>query len=124
LLLRAIEIGASDLHLTVGEPPCFRSNGSIIPTEMTALDRDSMHAMLYDVLDDHQRKVLERDKELDFALQLGNAGRFRVNCFYTMYGEGAVFRVIPTRIKTFQELNLPPVLMKVASRPRGLCLVT
>jgi twitching motility protein PilT len=80
--------------------------------------------MLYDILEDDQRRVLEQNKELDFALQLGHAGRFRVNCFYTMNGEAAVFRVIPTKIRTFQDLGLPPVLMKVSTRPRGLVLVT
>jgi len=124
VLLHAIEIGASDIHLTVGEPPCYRMNGSVVLSNLPAMDKDDLHYMLYDLLDDDQRRNLERDKELDFALQLGDAGRFRVNCFYTMRGEAAVFRVIPTKIKTFQELGLPPVLMKVSTRPRGLVLVT
>lgn len=124
ILLYAVEINASDIHLTVGEPPCYRLNGEIVPTNLPQLTKDTMHTMLYDMLDDDKRQMLEANKELDFAFQLGEVARFRANCFYTMKGEGAVFRVIPTKIRSFQELNLPPVLMKVASRPRGLCLVT
>lgn len=124
VLLYAIDIGASDIHLTVGEPPCYRLSGTILPTNLPEMDKDGMHVMLYDLLDDDKRRTLERDKELDFALQLGSAGRFRVNCFYTMKGEAAVFRVIPSKIRGFRDLGLPPVLMKVATRPRGLVLVT
>ncbi|MGF1573158.1 MAG: type IV pilus twitching motility protein PilT [Sumerlaeia bacterium] len=124
ILLHAVEIDASDIHLTVGEPPCYRLNGSIVPTNLPPLTHDTMHVMLYDMLDDDKRQSLEANKELDFAFQLGDVARFRANCFYTMKGEGAVFRVIPTKIRSFEELGLPPVLMKVASRPRGLCLVT
>jgi twitching motility protein PilT len=124
ILLHGVDIGASDIHLTVGEAPCYRMHGSIVPTNLPVMDRDSLHVMLYDLLDDDKRRNLERDKELDFALSLGSAGRFRVNCFYTMNGEAAVFRIIPSEIKTFRELGLPPVLMKVATRPRGLVLCT
>lgn len=124
ILLHGVDIAASDIHLTVGEPPCYRFNGEIVPTNLPPLNKNTMHLMLYDMLDDEKRQILESNKELDFAFQLGDVARFRANCFYTMKGEGAVFRVIPTKIRTFQELGLPPVLMKVASRPRGLCLVT
>jgi twitching motility protein PilT len=124
LLLYAIELGASDIHLSIGEPPLYRLHGAITQTNLPRLDRDALHRLLYDMLDDDQRRRFERDKELDFALQLGAAGRFRVNCLYTMRGEGAVFRIIPTIIKSFEELNLPPVLRAVAEKPRGLVLVT
>lgn len=124
ILLHAVSIGVSDIHITVGEPPMFRLHGSVNPTDAPVLDRDGVHSMIYDLLDDTQRKALERDKELDFALQFGNKARFRVNCFYNMRGEAAVFRVIPSVIKSFDELGLPPILRKVAEKPRGLCLVT
>ncbi len=124
ILLHAVEVGVSDIHLSAGDPPMFRLHGSITPTDMEPLDRESLHTMLYDLLDDYQRKLLERDKELDFALQFGTLARFRVNCFYNMQGEGAVFRVIPSVIKSFDELRLPPILKKVAEKPRGLVLVT
>jgi len=124
ILLRAVELGVSDIHLSAGDPPMFRLHGSITPTNMEKLDRESLHNMLYDLLDDYQRKTLERDKELDFALQFGKLARFRVNCFYNQRGEGAVFRVIPSVIKSFDELGLPPILKTIAEKPRGMVLVT
>lgn len=124
ILLHAVEVGASDIHLSGADPPMFRLHGSITPTNMEKLDRETLHNMLYDLLDDYQRKLLERDKELDFALQFGKIARFRVNCFYNMRGEAAVFRVIPSVIKTFEELGLPPVLRTIAEKPRGMVLVT
>jgi len=124
ILLRAAEIGASDVHLTIGEPPCMRVDGIIKPTSMSVLTKESIHHMIYDILDDDKRHSFEENKELDFSFQLGNLGRFRANYFYTMKGEGAAFRVIPSDIKGFDELGLPPVTMKISSRPRGLILVT
>jgi len=124
ILLHAVEVGASDIHLSGGDPPMFRLHGAMTPTDMEPLDRETLHKMLYDLLDDFQRKTLERDKELDFALQFGRIARFRANCFYNLKGEAAVFRVIPSVIKSFEELGLPPVLRKVAEKPRGIVLVT
>ncbi len=124
LLLHALEFGASDVHLSAGYAPMFRLHGSIVPTDKPVLEPDALHNMLYDLLDDDKRKRLERDKELDFALQLGDSARFRVNCFYNMKAEGAVFRNIPSKIKSFEELDLPPILRTVSEKPRGIVLVT
>jgi len=124
ILLYAIDLGASDIHLSVGEPPLFRIHGSIMSTDLPALPSAALHRMLYDLLDDEQRKRLERDQELDFAMQFGMAARFRVNCFYTIAGEGAAFRIIPTKIRTLDELGMPPILKRISERPRGLVLVT
>lgn len=124
ILLQAKELGVSDIHLSVGEPPMYRLHGSVRKTSLPVLDSGELHRMLYDILEDDQRRVFERDKELDFALAFGKTARFRVNCFYNMRGEAAVFRVIPTKIKTLEELNMPPVLKKIADKPRGLVLVT
>ncbi|MCC5876405.1 MAG: type IV pilus twitching motility protein PilT [Candidatus Sumerlaeia bacterium] len=124
ILIQAIEKDVSDIHLTVGNPPMFRLHGSVTPTTAAVLDAERMHKMLYDILSDDQRKTLERDKELDFAMSLGKIGRLRANCFYTRLGEAAVFRVIPTEIKTLEDLGSPPVLKKIAEKPRGLVLVT
>ncbi len=124
LLLYSMEIKASDMHLSPGYPPMFRVHSVMTPTALPPLSPDELHEMLYEILNDDQRKRLERDKELDFALQIGEKGRFRVNCFYNMRGEGAVFRSIPSIIKSFEELNLPPVLREICDRPRGLVLVT
>src|SRR5690606_10173604 len=104
ILLTAVDLGVSDIHLSVGEPPMYRLHGSVRQTDLPILTKDALHSMLYDILNDDQRRVLERDKELDFALQFGSVARFRVNCFFTMRGEGAVFRIIPSKIKTLQEL--------------------
>ena len=127
LLLTTIEKNASDLHLTVGEPPMLRIHGSIQPMDgkVVPLTQEGLHASLYDILTEEQRKRLERDKELDFALELKNVGRFRANTFYTRRGEGAAFRYIPTQIKSLAELGLPEETLKqLCDRKKGLILVT
>jgi len=127
LLLTTIEKNASDLHLTVGNPPMLRIYGSIRPMEKEAvpLVQEDLHAFLYDILTEEQRKRFERDKELDFALELKNVGRFRTNTFYTRRGEGAAFRYIPTQIKSLAELGLPEeTLNQLCDRKKGLILVT
>jgi twitching motility protein PilT len=127
LLMTTIEKNASDLHLTVGNPPMLRVHGSIQPitTAEKPLTQELLHASLYDVLTEDQRKRLERDKELDFALELKNVGRFRGNVFYTRRGEGAAFRYIPTKLKSLKELGLPEeTLRQICDRKKGLVLVT
>ena len=127
LLLTTIEKNASDLHLTVGDPPMLRIHGSIRPMEIEAvpLVQEDLHAFLYDILTEEQRKRFERDKELDFALELKNVGRFRANTFYTRRGEGAAFRYIPTQIKSLAELGLPEETLKqLCDRKKGLILIT
>ena len=127
LLMTTIERKASDLHLTVGNPPMIRLHGSIMPMDETAapLSQEDVHASFYDILTEDQRKRLERDKELDFALELRNVGRFRVNVFYTRRGEGAAFRYIPSELKTMKDLGLPEETLKeLCNRKQGLILVT
>jgi len=124
ILLYGLEHGVSDIHLTPNEPPMFRLHGTIYPTTAQPLDPAMLHRLLYDMLSDYQRRRLERDKELDFALQFGEAARFRVNCFYTIHGEAAVFRVIPTKLLTLEALGMPPVIKRLCERRRGLILVT
>lgn len=124
ILLHAVELKVSDIHISVGDPPMYRLHGSVRPTALPKLDKEALHMMLYDILDDDQRRILERDRELDFAMEFGEFARFRVNCFYTMRGEAAVFRIIPTKILTMEDLKLPPVFRKIAEKPRGMCLVT
>lgn len=127
LLVMTIEKKASDLHLTVGYPPMLRIHGSIQPMDGQAgpLTREDLHASLYEILTEEQQKRLERDKELDFALELKNVGRFRVNVFYTRRGEGAAFRYIPMRIQSMAELGLPEETLKqLCDRKKGLVLVT
>jgi len=127
LLMTTIDRKASDLHLTVGNPPMLRLHGSILPMDEQAqpLTQEDLHSSLYEILTDDQRKRLERDKELDFALELKNVGRFRVNIFYTRRGEGAAFRYIPSQIKSMRELGLPEeTLRELCNRKQGLVLVT
>jgi len=127
LFAMVVERKASDLHLTVGNPPMLRVNGSIQPIHEKAepLTQEDLHGSLYDLLTEEQRKRLERDKELDFGLELKNTGRFRSNIFYTRRGEGAVFRYIPSQIKSMAELGLPEeILRQICDRKKGLVLVT
>ncbi len=127
LLITTIEKNASDLHLTVGNPPMLRINGSIQPLDgnTAPLTPEDLHLSLYDILAEEQRKRLERDKEVDFAIELKNVGRFRANIFHTRRGEGAAFRYIPTQIKTMAELGLPEgTLKEICQRKKGLVLVT
>ncbi len=127
LLMNTIERKASDLHLTVGNPPMLRVHGSIIPMDEQEepLTQDELHSSFYDILTEDQRKRLEREKELDFALELKNVGRFRVNLFYTRRGEGAAFRYIPSEIKPMRELGLPEETLKdICNRKQGLIIVT
>jgi len=91
---------------------------------MNALPHDEVHRMLYDVLNDQQRKMFEENKELDFSLALGEYGRFRVNCFYQSRGQSAVFRLIPNTIYSFQGLGLPKVCAQISKYRKGLVLVT
>ncbi|MDR7442929.1 MAG: twitching motility protein PilT, partial [Armatimonadota bacterium] len=125
LLILAKQKGASDLHLTVGVPPKLRVNGELVDVEgWPSLSREDVHAMVYDILTDAQKARFEEHLDLDFSVELANLGRFRVNVFLQRLGEGAVFRLIPSRIKTIRELGLPPVLEDLALRDRGLIVVT
>jgi twitching motility protein PilT len=124
LLLETRDAGASDLHLTVGSPPAQRLHGALRPLPLPPLSRDDLRCMLREILTDEQSQRLERDLEADFALELGDSARFRANVYTSRLGEGAVFRVIPTRVKTLDELGMPPVLKDLARKPRGLVLVT
>lgn len=125
LLIMCPQMGASDIHLTVGSPPAMRVHGRIQRIDgAEPLSREKMRTMLYDILTDQQKSRFEERKELDFAVELANVGRFRVNAFVGRNGEGAVFRNIPTKILNFDELGLPPVVRDMAEFDKGLVLVT
>jgi twitching motility protein PilT len=103
----------------------LRIHGELKKLESAPLAKDDIHKMIYDILNDRQRKVYEEKKELDFSMSLGEEyGRFRVNCFYQNRGEAAVFRTIPTKILTFEQLGLPRVCRKISEYRKGLVLVT
>ncbi|MET0151821.1 MAG: type IV pilus twitching motility protein PilT [Candidatus Binatia bacterium] len=124
LLSFAVHHGASDLHLSSGEPPMLRVNGDIKRIEHAALSADEIHNMAFDVMNDGQRKVFQEKHDIDFSFELGEIARFRVNVFLTRRGEAAVFRVIPSKIVTLDELSMPPVLKEICKRERGFVLCT
>jgi twitching motility protein PilT len=124
LLLFVHKEGGSDLHISAGEPPMLRIHGEIKRIEMPPLTREELHVMLYDVLNDQQRKKFEETHELDFSLELKGIARFRVNAFRQQRGEGVVFRVIPSKILSLEQLGLPKSLREVCMNERGLVLVT
>jgi len=125
LLIFGTKQGASDVHISSEEPPMLRIHGELKKLESAPLAKDDIHKMIYDILNDRQRKVYEEKKELDFSMSLGEEyGRFRVNCFYQNRGEAAVFRTIPTKILTFEQLGLPRICRKISEYRKGLVLVT
>ncbi|MGH7322616.1 MAG: type IV pilus twitching motility protein PilT [Candidatus Rokuibacteriota bacterium] len=124
LLIQTKEKNASDLHLSAGSPPMMRLHGDLTPIESQVLSKDTVHKMIYEILNDDQRRLFEENRDLDFAIELGDVARFRVNVFNQRNGEGAVFRVIPTQIRSFQDLGLPEVVQTLALRENGLVLVT
>ncbi|MGR3179548.1 MAG: type IV pilus twitching motility protein PilT, partial [Candidatus Anammoxibacter sp.] len=115
---------ASDVHISSGEPPIMRIHGEMRMVEMPALSAEDVHKFLYEVLSDQQRKVFEETHEIDFSIDLKDIARFRVNAFVQNRGESIVFRNIPTKIPTFEELRLPPIIAEITRKPKGLVLVT
>jgi twitching motility protein PilT len=124
LLIFAVTNKASDLHVSAGEPPVVRIHGEMRKLESPSLDKEQVHLMIYDILNDQQRKIYEESLEIDFSFSLGEYGRFRVNVFKQNRGDAAVFRTIPNQIPTFEELGLPKVLMDLSRLEKGLVLVT
>ena len=124
LLKATQEMGGSDLHLSMGSPPQVRVDGHLVRLEFPELTPDVIKTLSYSVLTDIQKKKFEETWELDLAFGLRGVGRFRCNVFNQKGAVGAVFRLIPERIRSLEELNLPPVLADLADRPRGLVLVT
>ena len=124
LLKFAIQSSASDLHISAGEPPMFRIHGDIRKLDMEPLNEDEVHTMIYDILNDQQRKLFEEHRELDFSIALGEYGRFRVNVFIQNRGKAAVLRTIPNVVKSFDELGLPKICRDITKAEKGLVLVT
>jgi twitching motility protein PilT len=124
LLRFAIERQASDLHLSAGEPPMLRIHGDLVRLEHPPLTREETHKMIFEVMNDAQRRHFQEHLEVDFAYKLDRGARFRVNAFLQERGEGAVFRQIPEKIPRLEDLGLPPVLKTLAHAEKGLVLVT
>src|SRR3972149_10767834 len=125
LLEEIIERGASDLHITAGECAKMRIDGDIISSKNTYVltPKDTLQ-VAYSVLTEQQKKRFEMEDELDFSFGIQNLARFRGNCFKQRGCVSMVMRQIPINIKTFADLKLPPIIAKVAEKPRGLVLVT
>jgi twitching motility protein PilT len=124
LLLQTLEKKGSDLHITVGLPPSIRIHGDVEPLPLTPLTRDDTHSLVFGIMNDAQKARFEGKHDIDFSLDFGEAGRFRVNAFFGRQGVGAVFRVIPTRIRSITELGIPSIVSQMAEFERGLVLVT
>ncbi|HUL73165.1 MAG TPA: type IV pilus twitching motility protein PilT [Vicinamibacterales bacterium] len=124
LLKETLDKKGSDLHLSIGSPPQVRVDGELTKLDYPELTPETTKALAYSVLTDAQKKKFEESWELDMAFGLRGVGRFRCNCFNQKGAVGAVYRLIPERIRALDELGLPPVLGELADRPRGLVLVT
>jgi twitching motility protein PilT len=124
LLAFSVKNKASDLHLSAGLPPMIRVHGDVRRINVPPLEHKDVHGMVYDIMNDSQRKVYEETLEVDFSFEIPNLARFRVNAFNQNRGAGAVFRTIPSKVLTLEELNAPKIFKEIANQPRGLVLVT
>jgi len=106
------EHGASDLHMVVGFPPLLRLRGDLIPLDAPPLTAESSQEILFEILDPKQQETLKKNKDFDKAYELEGVGRFRCNFLYQHRGVGAVFRIIPTKILTLDQLGMPDVVKK------------
>jgi twitching motility protein PilT len=124
LLTFSVKNGASDLHLSAGLPPMIRVDGDVRKINVPALDHKTVHGLVYDIMNDKQRKDFEEFLETDFSFEIPELARFRVNAFNQNRGAGAVFRTIPSDILSLEDLGTPSIFKKIADNPRGLVLVT
>ena len=124
LLAFSVKNKASDLHLSAGLPPMIRVHGDVRRINVETLDHKGVHAMVYDIMNDSQRKRYEETLECDFSFEIQGLSRFRVNAFNQNRGPAAVFRTIPSTILSLEQLNTPKVFGELSLRPRGLVLVT
>jgi len=124
LLAFSVKNKASDLHLSAGLPPMIRVHGDVRRINLPPLEHKDVHAMIYDIMNDGQRKQYEEVLECDFSFAIPGLARFRVNAFNQERGASAVLRTIPSKILSLEELNAPKIFGELALKPRGLVLVT
>jgi twitching motility protein PilT len=124
LLAFGVKNKASDLHLSSGLPPMIRVHGDVRRINLPAMEHKDVHGMVYDIMSDTQRKIYEETLECDFSFEIPNLARFRVNAFNQQRGAGAVFRTIPSKILTLEDLNCPKIFKDISEYPRGIVLVT
>lgn len=124
LLAFSAKQGASDLHLSAGLPPMIRVDGDVRRINLPPMEHKQVHALIYDIMNDKQRKDYEEFLETDFSFEVPGVARFRVNAFNQNRGAGAVFRTIPSRVLSMEDLGMGEVFKKISDVPRGLVLVT
>jgi twitching motility protein PilT len=124
LLAFSVKHNASDLHLSAGVPPMIRVDGEVRKINIPALEHKEVNNLIYDIMNDKQRKDFEEQLETDFSFEIKDLARFRVNAFNQNRGAGAVFRTIPSKVLTLADLNAPHIFKQIAEYPRGLVLVT
>ncbi|HEC59817.1 MAG TPA: type IV pilus twitching motility protein PilT [Methylophaga sp.] len=124
LLTFSAKNNASDLHISAGEPPMIRVDGDIRRINVPELDNTEVRTMVYDIMNDKQRKDFEEFLEADFSFEIPGLARFRVNAFNQNRGVAAVFRTIPSKVLTLEELGAPDIFKTIADNPRGIVLVT
>ncbi|WP_415890005.1 type IV pilus twitching motility protein PilT [Neptuniibacter sp. SY11_33] len=124
LLSFTVQQGASDLHISAGMPPIIRVDGDVRRIKLPSLDHKQVHTLVYDIMNDKQRKEYEDVLETDFSFEVPGLARFRVNAFNQNRGAGAVFRTIPSKVLTLDDLDMGKVFQDLSEKPRGLVLVT
>ncbi|TMM46846.1 type IV pilus twitching motility protein PilT [Colwellia ponticola] len=124
LLAFSVQHNASDLHLSAGTPPAIRVDGDVRRLNIPAFDAKDVNALVYDIMNDRQRKEYEENLEVDFSFEVPNLARFRVNAFNQNRGPAAVFRTIPSKVMSLDELGCPEIFREISDMPRGLVLVT
>ncbi len=124
LLAFSVEHKASDLHLSTGTPPMIRVDGDVRKLNIPAFEAKDVNALVYDIMNDKQRKEYEENLEVDFSFEVPNLARFRVNAFNQNRGPAAVFRTIPSKVLSLDDLGCPDIFRDISENPRGLVLVT
>ena len=124
LLAFSAKNGASDLHLSAGLPPMIRVDGEVRRINLPALEHKEVHKLVYDIMNDKQRRDYEENLETDFSFEVPGVARFRVNAFNQNRGAGAVFRTIPSKVLTLEDLGMGQIFKDISEYPRGLVLVT
>jgi len=124
LLAFGVKNGSSDLHLSAGEPPMIRVDGDMRRINVPTMDHKDVHDLVYDIMNDKQRKDYEEFLECDFSFEIPGLARFRVNAFNQNRGAGAVFRTIPSEILSLEQLGAPKIFETISDYPRGVVLVT
>ncbi|PSJ44177.1 type IV pilus twitching motility protein PilT [Zobellella taiwanensis] len=124
LLAFSVKHNASDLHLSAGVPPLIRVDGEVRRINLPVLEHREVHRLVYDIMNDRQRKELEENFEVDFSFELPGLARFRVNAYHQSRGAAAAFRVIPSEVWSLEHLGAPEIFRRIAEYPRGLVLVT